>query len=235
MKCPFAKWLPVQNHGGPMMNHYGLVLHVQVGNGSLAGYFNNPASQVSAHFWASKIGELEQYVDTDQVAWAESAGNPNYLSVETEGYPNEPMTSDQILIVADLLVWCAKEYNFPIVGPVAHGAKGFTQHCNLDGTPDPAWGNHTCPEAIRMRQMPTIISLATPPEPVTIPKGETTHMEVITINGAEYLVSNIVANGHLVQVRQVLTSVGGASTTQNTSIIDLTDAWPTELSDVTGA
>jgi hypothetical protein len=162
MKCPFATWIPVQNHGGNMTAHLGLVLHVQVGNGSLAGYFNNPASGVSAHFWASKTGQLEQYVDTDSIAWAQVAGNPNYLSVETEGYPNEPLTEPQMQIVADLLLWSSETYNFPIVGPVAHGNKGFTQHCNLNGTPDPAWGDHTCPDPLRMGQMGDIIALTIP-------------------------------------------------------------------------
>ena len=155
-KCPFAKWIPVQNHGGAMLGHNGLVLHVQVGNGSLAGFFNNPASQVSAHFRASKTGQLEQYVDTDVIAWAQKNGNSNYLSVETEGFPDEPMTEAQLELVANLLTWCAETYNFPIVGPVAHGARGFTQHCNLNGTPDPAWGNHPCPEPLRMAKCPKL-------------------------------------------------------------------------------
>lgn len=70
------------------------------------------------------------------------------------------------------------------------------------------------------------------PIPVNIPKGEITNVEVITINGKEYLVSNIVAGGHLVQVRQDLDSIGEASNAQNTSIIDLTTQWPQELANV---
>jgi len=150
----------------------GLVLHVQVGNGSLYGYFNNPASQVSAHFWCAADGRLEQYVDTDVVAWAEAAGNPNYLSVETEGFPTDPLTPAQISKLAELLYWSAATYGFPISGPTPHGQPGFSQHCNPDGTPDPAWGNHTCPDPIRMAQMADIIAAAIPPLPVPI-KEET--------------------------------------------------------------
>jgi hypothetical protein len=147
-----------------MASHKGLVLHVQVGNNSLYGFFNNPATKASAHFWAAKSGALEQYVDTDVVAWAQAAGNPNYLSVEGEGYPNEAMTPAQEATIARLLSWSAGLYGFPITGPVAHGASGFTQHCNLDGTPDPAWGNHSCPgPGPRMGQMPLIVNLALGP------------------------------------------------------------------------
>ena len=172
MICPFATYKPVSNHGGKMIAVNGLVLHVQVGIGSLYGLFNNPTSQVSAHFWAAKNGLIEQYVDTNIVAWAESNGNPYYLSVETEGFPNEPLTPEQVSSVATLLRWSSDNYNFPITGPVPHGAKGFTPHCNPDGTPDPAWGGHPCPEAIRLGQMPQIISLAQgplePPEDIEV-------------------------------------------------------------------
>jgi hypothetical protein len=162
MQCPFATQLPVGNHGGAMTGHLGLVLHVQQGTGSLAGYFNNPASQVSAHFWVSQAGALEQYVDTDLQAWAEEAGNVDYLSVETEGFDTAPLTSAQISMLGVLLAWCASTYKFPLTGPVAHGQSGFTPHCNPDGTPDPAWGNHPCPGTIRLGQMGQIITAAGP-------------------------------------------------------------------------
>lgn len=172
MICPFATWLPISaNTGGRISTVKGLVLHVQVGNGSLYGYFNNPSTQASAHFWVSKTGALEQYVDTDTVAWAQAAGNPNYLSVETEGFPTEPLTSDQILRVSSLLLWSSVQYKFPIVGPVAHGQQGFTPHCNPDGTPDPAWGNHSCPAPIRLGQMPAIVASLTPSPAPSIIKG----------------------------------------------------------------
>src|SRR5215469_3449850 len=105
----------------------GLVLHVQEGNGSLYGWFSNPAAKVSAHFWCSKAGALEQYLQPpQQTAWAQAAGNPNYVSVECEGFATEAMTAAQIAKVAQLLDWAAGTFAFPIVGPVAHGAEGFT-------------------------------------------------------------------------------------------------------------
>jgi N-acetylmuramoyl-L-alanine amidase len=160
--CPFATWRPIStNFGGPMGKVYGLVLHVQEGNNSLYGWFNNPAANVSAHFWCSKSGTLEQYLNPPgQTAWAQAAGNPNYVSVECEGYATEAMTPAQLACVASLLDWCAGTFGFPVGGPVAHGSQGFTQHCNLNGTPDPAWGNHICPGPIRLGQEPAIVAAA---------------------------------------------------------------------------
>ena len=54
-----------QNHGGNMGAHLGVILHVQAGNGNLAGWFNNPAAKASSTSWVSKGGALEQYVDAN--------------------------------------------------------------------------------------------------------------------------------------------------------------------------
>lgn len=70
MIYPGATWLPVRNHGGPMQRHDGLVLHVQVGDGSLYGWFDDPGSEVSSHWWVAKDGRVEQYVDADTESWA---------------------------------------------------------------------------------------------------------------------------------------------------------------------
>ena len=172
--CPFATYRPIStNHGGAMAAHLGLVVHVQQGDGSLFGFFNNPSAQVSAHFWCSKTGQLEQYLDTDVVAWAEVNGNASYVSCEFEGFDTESMTNVQLLTGASLFRWLAGQYGFPITGPVAHGQSGLTPHCNLDGSPDPAWGDHPCPGTIRLAQMPEIVYLASPPPAPTPP----THAE----------------------------------------------------------
>ena len=168
MICPFASYLPVGNHGGPMSGHIGLVLHVKRGNGSLYGYFDNPASQVGASApGAPRPRRLEQYLDTDPDGMGKVARKtPNTSSVETEGVDTESLTQAQVSTVARLLTWCANAYGFPVTGPVPHGTPGFTPHCNPNGTPDPAWGNHPCPGSLRLAQMPTIIA-ATHPQPTT--------------------------------------------------------------------
>src|SRR5580765_278338 len=105
--CPFATWRPVVNHSGTMSAQLGLVLHVQQGNGSVFGEFQNPASQASYHFWVSKAGVLEQYVDTDSQAWAQIAGNSSYTSIGTEGVVEEPLTDAQMAQIAKVYKWGA--------------------------------------------------------------------------------------------------------------------------------
>jgi hypothetical protein len=202
--CPFAAWRPIStNYGGAMGKIYGLVLHVQEGDNSLYGWFNNPAAQVSAHFWCSKAGALEQYLDPPrQTAWAQAAGNPNYVSVECEGFATEAMTPGQLATVARLLDWSASTFGFAVAGPVAHGSHGFTQHCNLNGTPDPAWGNHVCPGPIRLAQEPTIVAAAqgTPPQEaqnmlVCFVPGSTQAYFCVTPDGAVFAYGGAVYDG----------------------------------------
>lgn len=219
MIYPGATPKPVANHGGPIARIQGLVLHVQEGNNSLFNYFNNPSSQVSSHFWVSKTGVLEQYVDTTLIAWAEAAGNPYYLSIESEGFQTEPLSPQQQSVIANLLQWMNETFGTPLVGPVPHGSYGFTQHCNPDGTPDPSWGGHVCPGTIRLNQMPTIIALAHSftPQPTEAQMGAAT--AVVTPEGKVkvYMPS---PNGHLLEFTRdpsVPTNVGS----QN-SVIDIT-------------
>jgi hypothetical protein len=175
MRFAGATWRPISNNfSGPMGTIIGLCLHVQEGNGSLYGWFNNPNAEVSAHLWCGKDGTLEQYLDPPaQKAWAQANGNPNYISIETEGFVGEPLTDAQMLAVASILSQASTAYSFPVTGPVAHGQPGFTQHCNPNGTSDPSWGNHFCPGPIRLGQMPNIITMAhgspAPPEPTPVP------------------------------------------------------------------
>lgn len=192
MLCPLAVYRPVVNHGGPMGSVRGLCMHVQEGDGSLFGYFDNPASQVSSHFWMAKNGYMEQYLEVPthvnshdgETAWAEAAGNPNYLSVETEGFATENLTTIQLVRLAALVNWCAAMYAMPVVGPVEHGAAGFTPHCNPDGTPDPGWGNHTCPGPIRLSQMHTVLAIANG----TDETGDET-MTSVELNNGKVLIS----------------------------------------------
>jgi Putative peptidoglycan binding domain/N-acetylmuramoyl-L-alanine amidase len=167
-----ATWLPVTNQGGPMTTHnYGLVLHVEEDNSSPYGYFNNPVSQVSSHFWVGKAGEVEQYVSCDVIAWAQAAGNSLYLSVETEGYTYEALTPAQIHSLALLYRWGHDMFSWPFVLADVPGEKGFAWH----GMGGVAWGDHPgCPGDLRRGQRPEIIQLAqgavvVPPPPPPVP------------------------------------------------------------------
>lgn len=157
---PGAVYQPVANHSGPLSSHLGLVIHVQVGDGSCYGEFNNPSSQASSTWQCMKDGTLLQFVDADLVAWTEMAGNPYYDSVETEGTPDEPLTAAQCQTLAKLIAWGHKTFGWPLQ-LVDHGQPGVTTHAHYpSGQPDPAWGNHPCPGPTRAGQLPGILAAA---------------------------------------------------------------------------
>src|ERR1700694_2853315 len=61
----------------------GLVLHIQEGTEKgTYSWFNSKEAKASSHFGNPKIGKLEQFVDTDDMAWTQKDGNPYWLSVE---------------------------------------------------------------------------------------------------------------------------------------------------------
>lgn len=136
----------------------GLILHVQAGNNALSGWFNNPAAQASSTWWAGKAGGREQYGDPDtDKFWAQSAGNSSYHSVETEGYPNEPLTAQQIETVAQIYAWGAKRYGWPYQLAEKPGDRGLGWH----GMGGAQWGGHLgCPGDLRKAQRPAILARA---------------------------------------------------------------------------
>lgn len=73
---------------------------------AVANWFNNPDSQVSAHYGISTGGKIWQFVLLSDTAWANGIkkpdhrwkwpGNPNprTVSIETEGGPDDPVTQE---------------------------------------------------------------------------------------------------------------------------------------------
>jgi hypothetical protein len=171
--CPFALWKPVRNHGGGMGSHLGLIMHVQVGNGSLSGWFNNPTADASSTWWVSKSGVLEQYVDANLCAWAQSGGNSTYNSIETEGNPAEPLTPQQEAQLARLYQWGMGVYHWPKAVTDRPGQPGFGWH----GMGGAGWGGHTsCPGDLRKNRRQAILNTIgtpgapPPPKPAPPPK-----------------------------------------------------------------
>lgn len=155
-----AQWVgPTQNENpGGMAAIMGVVLHIQQGNqdGSIS-WCKNPASQVSAHFFASKSGQLVQLVDTADRAWAEAAGNPYWLSIECEGYSGQPLTLEQVSVCAAVLARAHALYGVPLesTDDPRHGGLGW------HGMGGDAWGGHPdCPGEPVKAQRPSIISTA---------------------------------------------------------------------------
>ena len=158
---------------GGMLGHIGLVLHIQQGTeAGTDSWFKNPAAQVSAHFGNPKTGQLEQWVDTDDRAWAEVAGNPYWISVENEGYSGDSLTASQLENAAELLAWAHATYNVPLQisdNPGA-GIGGLTGH-GLGGA---AWGGHIdCPGTPILGQRQAIITRAAQIAGAPIPGGST--------------------------------------------------------------
>jgi hypothetical protein len=161
-----------------MQRHDGLVLHVQVGDGSLYGWFDDPGSEVSSHWWVAKDGRVEQYVDADTESWAQAAGNGTYNSVETEGLPDQALTADQINSLAKLYRWGHDTYGWRLALSDTVGQLGFAWH----GMGGVDWGNHPdCPGDLRLSARTEILRIAAgavitpgpptpkPPEPAPEP------------------------------------------------------------------
>lgn len=158
--CPFATWRPISVNVGPAMSDIrGFVAHSQVGYGSLFDVFNNPARKASTHFWISRKGELEQYVDTDVQAWAHGPGNPFYWSSEFEGmsYNDGPqemdgdaLTSAQLDMGGRLMAWLHSLHPYPVVvNVIGLNGYGLTPHRDLMQT--------ACPGKLRLSQYPELV------------------------------------------------------------------------------
>jgi hypothetical protein len=144
---------------GAMM---GLVMHTMVGNAPGAvSWFNNPASQASAHFCIAQDGSVTQMgpVGKGWIAWAEAAGNGSWYSAEhaDDGNPANPLTPEQITASAQILEVLSRFAGFPLQISDSVDVKGYGWH----GMGGSAWGGHfDCPGDVRKAQRPQIIALA---------------------------------------------------------------------------
>lgn len=112
-----------------------IVLHVAEGSeAGVTEWFNNPASEVSAHYLVCKDGRVIQYVRDEDSAWANGrlnrpdlsrpivaewvnqGINPNRqtLSIETERYYQERLTGPQLASLRVLVQEKARAYGVPL-------------------------------------------------------------------------------------------------------------------------
>jgi hypothetical protein len=129
-------------------------MHQQVGNGSLHGYFSNPANEVSAHFWVAKDGTVEQYVDSSAVAWHAKHLNVTYCGTECEGYPDEALTPAQCDGFAAIMAEGAARHGWALRLADAAGQPGLGYHRMPGGV------NTACPSQLRVDQRALILELA---------------------------------------------------------------------------
>lgn len=161
---PTAKAMPtrISTAAGPFTaTPRGWVLHVVVGNGSPWRTFDGSVSpnRRFSHLWVSKKGDVEQYAALDHKAWAQGDGNADWWSVETEGFPTEPLTMVQIRMLAEFHNWV----NAPDVLAESPAGQGIGTHF-MGGA---AWGGHSCPDpagmegkGYRSRQRADVITTA---------------------------------------------------------------------------
>lgn len=161
MRFPKATWrgpVPNEEHGGIVYPIRGLVLHIEQGSESSAdNWFHNAGAQASAHFGNPKTGSLQQWVDSDDEAWAEMAGNSRWISVEHEGFSGQTLTASQVENDAQLLAWLHKLYGFPLIPTDNPNGTGLGWH----GMGGAAWGGHDlCPGEPIKAQRAEIIARA---------------------------------------------------------------------------
>lgn len=157
-----AEWrgpTPNETHGAMDAHPFGLILHIQQGTqaGSIA-WCKNPDAEVSAHFFLDKEGGLVQLVDTGDMAWAQVAGNPHWISLECEGYSGDSLTDAQLHTAAVLMARIHTVYGVPLqVSEWPEQVPGLTGH----GLGAAAYGGHTnCPGQPILNQRPAILSAA---------------------------------------------------------------------------
>lgn len=153
---------------------YGVVIHIMDGTfDGTKSWFNNPSAQASSHFGTGRDGHAEQWVDTKDKAWAEMAGNGNYISIENEGTPPDALTDGQISRCAEILRWAHETYGVPYQLANAPGERGLGWH----GMGGAAWGGHfDCPGDPIRAQFNEIIARASgasvpSPTPAPAPSG----------------------------------------------------------------
>lgn len=165
-----ATWRPISaNIGGRISPNIGLVLHHAVMNGSCWALFNNPATQASAHFWVSQAGLIEQYVDSDTVAWHGKSLNGTYCGVETEGCGSsphaDPMTDAMVAALGRLYAEGNRRHGWAYALAESAGQPGFGYHRMPGGVAT------ACPCDVRLARRPDILNAARggasplPPEP----------------------------------------------------------------------
>ena len=158
-RMPGATWrpIPINHTRNGQQSVRGVVIHIM--DGTLAGtdsWFRNKKAQASSHFGTGKKGELYQWVNTKDQAWAQRAGNRHWLSVENEGRGGEVLTAKQIERCAQILAWAHKVYGVPLRVANSPNERGLGHH-SMGGS---AWGHPACPGPRIIQQKQRIVDRA---------------------------------------------------------------------------
>lgn len=168
----------VRNHGGRRSVTRGAVVHVDAGGAaSLQGWFNNPASSASCHFYVKYDGTVEQYLDADLIAWTQRAGNTTCVGIETQGLGSGSWTPAQLAALVHLLRWLSERYGIPLANMVdsRRSSRGVGIHrFGIDPyrvAGGEVWGPYAkaCPGGDRVAQFPGLIASLVVGSPVVVP------------------------------------------------------------------
>lgn len=116
-RMPGAVWRPIPANVGPRrtIKVNACIFHVDAGNATtLFGWFSNPSANASSHFYVTKAGKIEQYMDTDYVAWTSRDGSRRSIGVETQGRDGETWTAAQVEGCAKIAAWVHRTYGVPL-------------------------------------------------------------------------------------------------------------------------
>jgi hypothetical protein len=149
----------------------GIVIH-QFAGGTVAAVQNwlrNPASRVSYHFGVGRNGEIRQWVDTADTAWATGPVNGRTIAIGHEA-TNQPLTEAQLNATARIIRWARGAHR-----QIPAGRNGLSGHRN--------WMQTNCPGDPIMRQLDELQRRSTgatpappppPPPPAAPPRMEPT-------------------------------------------------------------
>lgn len=107
-RMPGARWRPIQrNYTGRRTTKTRVILHTTASASatSMHGWFSNPNAGASSHFHIDNAGNIEQYIDTDYISWANRDGNSDSVTIETQGAGHEPWTNAQIVAIVQIIQW----------------------------------------------------------------------------------------------------------------------------------
>jgi hypothetical protein len=174
-RFPLANWRPIKRHfraSGMDSDVHGLVVHITDSGDTLASlgagfdfedkngnqHPDHPGLQTSAHFGVAKDGTISQFLDTDDMAFANgnSAGaNSQWISVENIAKFPEVLTAQQQASDAALLAWLNDTREVPLRLAESGGERGLGFHFMFDHNPD-----HPCPGPAVTAQRPDVLRLA---------------------------------------------------------------------------
>jgi hypothetical protein len=154
--CPFARQrlIPESWTQGRITPRL-LIFHEAVSSAdSLYNYWNSPGVDLESHFYVYRDGSLDQYVDTEVRADANTDANGFAISVETwdnGGDVNGYWTDAQLATLTRLAAWCEDVHAIPPVVPASWNGTGMGWH-NLFTF---AWagGARDCPGPNRAAQV----------------------------------------------------------------------------------